>query len=138
MIAIADTGFIVALAVAKERYHARCVAVYKQCTLIYVPQTVLAETCYLITRQSDNRTTANFLRLLPESKYRLAALNEEDILRSASILDEYADTRVDFVDATVIAAAERLDISRILTLDQRDFQIVRPKHTAYFELLPAP
>ena len=33
--------------------------------------------------------------------------------------------------------AERLNITRILTLDQRDFQIIRPKHSEYFEILPS-
>jgi predicted nucleic acid-binding protein len=44
---------------------------------------------------------------------------------------------VDFVDATIAAVAERLNITRILTLDQRDFQIIRPKHSDYFEILPS-
>jgi hypothetical protein len=40
------------------------------------------------------------------------------------------------VDASITAVAERLDITRILTLDQRDFRIIRPRHCDYFELLP--
>ena len=34
------------------------------------------------------------------------------------------------------AAAERLDIIEIATLDRRHFSIVRPAHTHNFELLP--
>jgi len=33
-----------------------------------------------------------------------------------------------FVDATIAAVAERLQIARILSLDQRDFRIIRPRH----------
>ncbi len=73
---------------------------------------------------------------LPESKYRIEALTLEDIRRTADILDQYADSRVDFVDATIVAVAERLRITRILTLDQRDFHIVRPTHAPHFELMP--
>jgi predicted nucleic acid-binding protein len=51
-------------------------------------------------------------------------------------LIKYADSRVDFVDASIIAVAERLNIPRILTLDQRDFALVRPLHTERFDLLP--
>ena len=36
----------------------------------------------------------------------------------------------------VAAMAERLDISRILTVDQRHFRILRPKHVPAFEILP--
>lgn len=32
--------------------------------------------------------------------------------------------------------AERLNISRILTVDQRDFRMVRPRHIPAFEILP--
>jgi predicted nucleic acid-binding protein len=41
-----------------------------------------------------------------------------------------------FVDATVVAIAERLKIQRILTTDCRDFSLVRPRHCKEFELLP--
>jgi predicted nucleic acid-binding protein len=40
------------------------------------------------------------------------------------------------VDALIVAMAERLNIIRLLTLDRRDFQIIRPKHCGSFELLP--
>jgi len=79
----------------------------------------------------------DFLRRLPKTKYRVLALEMEDLLRTAEILEQYADTRVDFVDATIAAVAERLKITRILTLDQRDFHIIRPKHIGYFEILPS-
>jgi predicted nucleic acid-binding protein len=40
------------------------------------------------------------------------------------------------VDGSVIAAAERLDIKEIATLDRRHFTVVRPNHAAAFNLLP--
>jgi hypothetical protein len=40
------------------------------------------------------------------------------------------------VDASVIGAAERLGITRIATLDRRHFGIVRPAHTALFDVVP--
>lgn len=36
----------------------------------------------------------------------------------------------------LFAIAERLNITRILTLDRRDFQMIRPKHCVSFELFP--
>ena len=81
--------------------------------------------------------TAQFLRLLPHRKYKLYALDENDLDRTAQILERYADSRVDFVDATVAAVADNRQITTILTLDRRDFQIVRPKHAPHFEILPA-
>ena len=98
----------------------------------------LAEVGYMLGRELGNRGFANFLRRLPETKYRVLALEMQDFLRTAEILEQYADSRVDFVDASIAAVAERLKITRILTLDQRDFHVIRPKHSDYFEILPSP
>ena len=48
-------------------------------------------------------------------------------MRVAEILDEYLDSRIDFVDASVMAVAERYGSTKILTLDQRDFRLYRPQ-----------
>lgn len=135
--AVADTSFIVALGNRAEGTHEARKAVKRLQDTIAVPQSVLAEVGYMLTRKLGNRGMAEFLRRLPEMKYRVIALTEEDLMRTAEILDKYADSRVDFVDATIAAVAERLNITRILTLDQRDFQILRPKHAEQFEILPA-
>jgi predicted nucleic acid-binding protein len=90
-----------------------------------------------LSRGGGNPATARFLRRLSKRKYILYPLDEDILERTAQLLEKYADSRVDFVDATVAAIAERLEITRILTLDRRDFQILRPKHSAHFEILPA-
>ena len=38
------------------------------------------------------------------------------------------------VDASVVAAAERLGITAVATTDRRHFSVVRPSHVAAFEL----
>jgi predicted nucleic acid-binding protein len=50
----------------------------------------------------------------------------------------YADARIGFVDAAIAALAERFASVRIYTLDRRDFGMLRPRHAAAFEILPAP
>lgn len=35
----------------------------------------------------------------------------------------------------LFAIAERLNITRILTLDRRDFQMIRPKHLRQFRVI---
>lgn len=133
---VADTSFVVALANKADRWHKACDNVRRDEDTIALPQSVLAEVGYMFNRELGNRAMAGFLRNLSETKYRIIALETEDFARTADILDQYVDSRIDFVDATIVAVAERLRVTRILTLDQRDFHIVRPKHTAHFELLP--
>ena len=137
MFAVADTSYVLAVALENDADHKACIAVHRQQEIVYLPQTTLAELAYFLTRDFGNEVTARFLVQLPLTKYRLLALEPEDVLRTANILQQYADTRVDFVDATIAAVAERLKITQILTLDQRDFHIIRPKHIDYFEILPS-
>lgn len=136
MIAVADTGFVLAVAVTTDDRHADCLAIYRKCTKIYLPQSTLAEVAYLITRAGGNTATAYFLHGLPRTKYRLVALETVDIMRAAQLLLQYADARIDFVDMRIATVAERLNIPQILTVDQRDFRLLRPEHCPYFQLLP--
>ena len=50
---------------------------------------------------------------------------------------KYRDLALGLVDAAVIATAERLEIYRILTLDERDFRAVRTARGHPLVLLPA-
>lgn len=133
---ISDTGFVVALLNRSDANHAAVSAVYSQHQQIFLPQTVLAEVAYLVGRNAGSAAVAAFLRGLPASRFRLMPLTNEDLMRVAEILDDYADSRIDFVDATVMAMAERYGIVKILTLDQRDFRLFRPRHCANFDILP--
>lgn len=48
----------------------------------------------------------------------------------------YWDLGIGFVDATVVALAERLDVTDILTTDRRHFGVVKPGHVAALRLRP--
>jgi uncharacterized protein len=133
---ISDTGFVVALTNRSDAKHEVVKAIYLQQKRILLPQTVLAEVAYLIGREAGVITVASFLKGLPMSRFSLLALLDEDILRVAEILNQYADSRIDFVDASVMAVAERLNIVTVLTLDRRDFSLFRPRHCNSFVLVP--
>lgn len=59
-----------------------------------------------------------------------------DWLRMAELVAQYRDFPLGTVDASVIACAERLGVSRIATVDRRHFGAVRPRHVPQFDLLP--
>jgi uncharacterized protein len=134
--AIADTGFVVALANRTDSRHAEVRPIYTQQQRILLPQTVLVEVAYLLGRDAGVKIVVAFLQGLPASRFTLTELTDQDIARTAEILERYADSRIDFVDATVMAVAERLEIRTVLTIDQRDFRLFRPKHCESFTLLP--
>ncbi len=136
MAAVADTSFILAMLNEADRSHHACLEAYDQENVIYLPQSVLSETAYMLTSIAGNPAAARFLRGLTSARFTLAALEAQDMLRIADMLDQYADSRLDFVDASVAAVADRLAITRIFTLDRRDFSMLRPRQGDYFELVP--
>ncbi len=136
MASLADTDFVVSVIIQSDVRHEACLQVLRQESKVYITQPTLAEIAYMLRRERGNLMVSRFLTGLSKSKYALIYLLREDVNRTADLLREYADSRVDFVDASIAAVAERLQITRILTLDQRDFHIIRPRHRDYFELLP--
>ena len=87
-------------------------------------------------REVGRAKFTTFLQGAASGHPRLLFATAADVMRSAEIMREYADIKLDFADSIIMAMAERLNITRILTIDQRDFRIVRPKHTQSFEILP--
>ncbi len=60
----------------------------------------------------------------------------EDYRRAAEVLRKYNDANIDFADALIVSIAERLNITKILTVDRRHFGAFKPRHCAAFEILP--
>ncbi|NCR77459.1 MAG: PIN domain-containing protein [Microcystis aeruginosa K13-06] len=135
-IAISDTGFVVALLNQSDGKHRNVLEIYQKYERILLPQTVLAEVAYLVGRSAGIATVSAFLKGLSASRFLLISLSETDVIRVSEILEEYKDSRIDFVDASVMAIAERLKITLVLTLDQRDFRLFRPEHCQNFDILP--
>jgi uncharacterized protein len=136
VIAVADTGFVLAVVNEGDRHHSACLPLYKTLRTIYLPQSALTEAMYLLIRDAGYRRTIQFLNGLGTTKYKLVEIEIADLKRVAELFAIYADVKLDFVDATVAAVAERMKIMTVLTVDRRDFSIIRPRHAEYFELLP--
>lgn len=132
-----DTGFAVALFNQGDLRHHDVLKVMqhtREDVLFPVPATT--ETFYLLRRDAGTEVAVRFVSALASGSLLLENPLSQDYQRAAEIIRVYADTNLDFVDAIIVAIAERLNITRILTLDQRDFRIIRPRHCTAFELLP--
>ena len=137
MTAIVDTSFLFALADSRDMHHQRAVdtaAVIDD--LLILPITALPEICYLIDSRLGHVAMRRFVDTVATGDLQVESVDRDDLGRVAEVLDQYADARVDFVDATIVALAERLKVTRILTLDRRHFDLFRPQHCAAFEILP--
>lgn len=134
---IADTSFLFALVNKNDRYHQVCAsaAITLQGSLI-IPVTVLPEIAYLTSVRLGHHVMRQVMVNLAGPGWTLETATREDLARSATLLDRYADSALDWVDSTLIALAERLNIPTILTLDHRHFRLIRPLHCISFDLLP--
>ena len=77
-----------------------------------------------------------FLSDVRAGRYTLIESLSADLARVAELVGKYDDLPLGTVDASVIALAERLNITTVVTLDRRDFGTVRPAHVPALSLLP--
>lgn len=134
---ISDTSFLFALISEKEKLHQECVAVAKQINgQITIPVTVLPELAYLLLTRRGHHVMRAFIRELQLPIWKIASLEVDDLIRVSELLEQYHDAELDFADATIVAIAERLNVVTVLTLDQRDFRMIRPSHVDHFTILP--
>jgi uncharacterized protein len=137
---IVDTSPLVAAAFSNDDKHEACVEVFNRMhsegQVLAISPFVAAETCYMLKRDGGSAVAASFLRSLVEGAFLWVNLIDEDLLRTAELMEQYDDLRLDAADATIVALAERYNVDTLITLDYRDFYVVRPRHIAAFTLLP--
>ena len=96
----------------------------------------MAEVAYLLEKRLGSESEVRFLGDLAAGNLIAEPVREPDWLRIAELVADCSDLRLGTVDASVVAAAERLGVTQIATLDRRDFSAVRPLHVAAFEIVP--
>jgi predicted nucleic acid-binding protein len=137
---VCDTGPLVAAALANDDHHHACVELFTGLHLarrpLLVPATVVAEVGYLLGREAGPKLESLFLDSLAAGDFTLVDLTAADFARAAELVRRYGDLPLGTTDASVIAIAERLDVTEVATLDRRHFAVVRPRHTTALILLP--
>lgn len=135
MLAVVDTGPLYAVVDEDDADHARCRAALEQAGhRLIIPALVIAEATYLVGTRLGPDVEAQFLEGL--TRMHVEAPTPDDWSRMAHLVRQYGDFPLGGVDASVIALAERLDIETVVTLDDRHFRAVRPRHRKTFRLLP--
>ncbi|MEO5567110.1 MAG: PIN domain-containing protein [Gemmatimonadaceae bacterium] len=137
MTIVADTGPLYALVDSSDAWHERVVAWWMTNRAdIVVPVGVIPEVAYLLQARIGPEAELAFVQSLADGELEIEPLENEDLARIAHLMDQYADMRLGFVDASVIAAAERLETRDVLTTDRRHFSAVRPRHARSLVLSP--
>jgi predicted nucleic acid-binding protein len=135
--ALVDTSGLLALLDADDRHH---VAVRSTVEALreplVVPLLVLPEADYLVATRLGVRAELALLEATVGGEVSIEAPTNQDLRRCLELIQQYADSDIGLVDASIVATAERLSITRLLTLDHRHFRMIRPRHCAAFHLLP--
>ncbi len=135
---IADSGGIYALYDADDAHHASVSkTVENETGAIIIPVVILAELDYLLREFLGIDAELAFLDDLLNAAYSLEPLSTNDFLRCRELISQYRNLDLGLADTSVMAVAEQLNIYRILTVDERDFRVVKPKKKKHFIILPA-
>ena len=137
MALVIDTGVLYATLDSDDRDHSACATLLaKARESRLVPSPVLTEVDWLCGSAPGARFSV-VLDQIESGALEIEELSQTDYDRIAELLLTYADLRVGFVDAAVLAVVERLREPKLATLDRRHFTVMRPNHVDALELLPA-
>jgi hypothetical protein len=103
---------------------------------LLVPATVVAEVGFMLEKLSGPRAEIAFLNALGRRDFEPADLTATDYTRMAELAETRRDLPLGTTDASVVALAERLNLSKVATLDRRYFTVVRPRYIGALQLLP--
>jgi predicted nucleic acid-binding protein len=135
MALLVDTGILYALADADDAWHDRARDYVTACgEPLLVPVTVLPEVTYLLHGRLGPGVERQFVASLAAGELSVQGLTAEDLRRAVAVLGRHEE--IGFVDATVVAVAERLGLVVIATTDRRHFTRIRPNHCPSFQLVP--
>jgi uncharacterized protein len=102
---------------------------------LLVPALVIAEVTYMVAARCGAEPEVRFLGDLASGALLAEPVHPADWMRIAELVWRYRDLRLGTVDASVVAAAERLGLVEIATFDRRHFGAIRPAHTDAFTIV---
>lgn len=134
---IVDTGFWLALANKKDKFHLKATQIFQQLKSEKFITTwpVVTETCYLLQKRVGINTTKSLIHKIATGKLSIFQINPIHCPRIEELMKKYEDLPIDLADASLVILAEELGEGRILSVDYRDFNTYRWKNTHPFQNL---
>lgn len=135
---IADTGFWLALANRRDRFHLAAKQALEEIEEpLITTWPVMTETCHLLLSRLSPMSQERFIASFRDGAFTVFALEETHASRIAALMEKYRDLPMDLADASLVILAESLGEGRILSTDRRDFGAYRWKGRQPFENLLA-
>ena len=124
---LADSGYWLALANSKDRWHRSALEVTRTLNdSLVVTWPVLTETCYLLLTRIGVLAQTSFLAQI-NACAEIFHLTDKHLPTMQLLMNQYADLPMDLADASLVIAAEELGSGLILSTDERDFHTYRWK-----------
>lgn len=132
---LVDTGPLVALFDRSDPQHRRCreaTALLPARLLTVWP--VLTEAFFLLSEVRD--APESLWSFLTTGPVTVTHLEGDDLPRMKELMAKYSDLPMDLADAALVRVAERENLAKIFTLDQKHFSLYRPSHRRRLEIVP--
>ena len=128
-----DSGPLIALFDASDKYHARAINFIKNNKSILITTIAsVTETLHLL--DFNRNAQIDFLEWVNKGAVEIQNIENSDFSRIRELISKYRDLPMDFADACLVFLAEKLNINMVATID-RDFTIYRIKGRRKFNVV---
>lgn len=137
---LADSGFFIGLFDGRDRHHRRCVDFLRDYRgQILTTWQVITESLAMLDERGQESLLIWIMRGVDSGMFLIDCTKPDDLELLLSITRKYRDQPMDFADASLYVLAVRSGVTRILSVDRRDFQVFRLPGRRRFEnvLYPA-
>ena len=118
-----DAGPLIALFHVKDNHHKRVLNFLKEHHYRFISTlAVFTEVSYFLS--VNQNAQQDFFEWVIRKGIIICDINQNDMPRIMELTEKYADTPMDFADATLLVSAEKTGIRKIISLDS-DFDIYR-------------
>jgi hypothetical protein len=134
---LCDTGPLVAIIDRRDIHHTTCVAALPSIPTggLVTTWPCLAEAMHLLWRAGGAAAQEMLWNYVAEGLIELYEPAEGEWERMRMLMRQYNDAPMDLADASLVAAAERLGVGQIFTVD-RHFHAYRIHGRDAFEVVP--
>ena len=133
---LTDAGPLVGLINTADQHHSACRAAYPGLTTpLLTTWPCFAEAMHLLARDGGYRYQAVLWRMYFRDELVLHEPTPAETVRMAELMEQYRDTPMDLGDASLVAAAERLGLRQVFTID-RQFYAYRLRDGGALEVVP--
>ena len=123
---LVDAGPLIALFDQSDRFHREVSKTLRQISgPLATTLPVLTEALHLLGAGSERASA--LMNFIDDDGLQVLFLDRPRLTRAFELMSQYADSPMDFADASLVCMAEHLAIRRIFTLDRNDFSSYRIK-----------